>query len=81
MEGQRSSLLVVGTELIQFHAAQDIKRQYDLKKRMNKITDTWRNGYLAEWMIIGFPPHTTTITINIININACICILHRLSKI
>ena len=57
MEGQRSSLLVVGTELIQLHAAQDIKRQNDLKKRMNKITDTWRNGYLADW--IGLVSHHT----------------------
>ena len=32
------------TELIQFFATLDSLHQDDLKKRMNRITATWRNG-------------------------------------
>ena len=35
---------VLRTELIPFLAAQDIFHQDELKKRMNRIKATWRNG-------------------------------------
>ena len=41
---QRLSLLVRGTELLQFLAALEILRQDDLKKWMNRRMDTWRHG-------------------------------------
>ena len=41
---QRSLLLKRGTEFIQFHAVLEILHQDDLNNRMNRRTDTWRNG-------------------------------------
>ena len=46
-----------GTELIQFLAALAFLHQDDLKKRMNKITATWRDGWLKKWLIHITPNH------------------------
>ena len=40
-----------GIELIQFLAALAFLHHDDLKKRMNKITATWRDGWLKKWLI------------------------------
>ena len=51
---------VQGTELIQFLAALAIFHQDDLKKRMNRIIATCRNGFFRKWMIIMFTQYQTT---------------------
>ena len=48
---------VCGKELIQFLAALAIFHQDGLKKRMNRIMATWRNGCLEKWIIIWFTPY------------------------
>ena len=47
---QRLSLLVKGQCWFNFLSHYSyILHQYDLKKRMNRITATWRNGCLKKW--------------------------------
>ena len=47
-----------GTELLQFFAALAIFHQEDLKKKMNRITATWRNGCFAK--MDDHPVHKNT---------------------
>ena len=49
---------VCGTELLQFFAALAIFHQEDLKKKMNRITATWRNGCFAK--MDDHPVHKNT---------------------
>ena len=54
---------VQGTELIQFLAALAIFHQDDLKKRMNRITATWRNGCFGkmdDYLVHTIPNHHLT---------------------
>ena len=47
-----------GTELFPFHAAGAIQHEDDLKKRMNRKTDTWRNGCFGK--MDDHPVYTTS---------------------
>ena len=59
-EGKAKVVAAVwGTELIKFLATLAIFHQDDWKKRMSRITATWRNGFFGR-MIIRFTPYQTT---------------------
>ena len=53
---QRSSLLVGGRNCFKFNNALELLHQDDLKKRMNKRKDTWRNGCFGK--MDAHPVHT-----------------------
>ena len=50
---------VWGTEFMQIYAALQIYHYFDLKKRMNRIKESFGKDSLKKWMIIYFTPYQT----------------------